>query len=304
MKEIIFTGYEGKELVCYVWDEVAQPKGVVQLVHGMTSHMGRFDDFARELNKNGYIAFGDDHRPHGKTAGLENLGKAGKHNFYENLMDEIAITAMLREKYALPVLLFAHSYGSFLAQRYLVEEGGLLDGVLLSGSAHMGRAKLAVGRLLTAVQRLFYKMEQPNNMMFNMAFKSNNKPFAGEGLDNAWLCRDADKVKLYNADPYCNFIMTHGFYYSMTRELAKAYRPRSLAKIRKDLPIYVMSGARDPLGGMGKKVVKLFETYKKHGLDVRLKIYEDARHELVGDPEKVKVIADITAFFDECIKKR
>lgn len=303
MREIEFYGFEGKKLACYVWDEVERPKAVVQLVHGMTSHMMRFDEFAQELNKYGFIAFGDDHRPHGKTAGIERLGIAGKQNFFENLQDEIAITKMLREQYKLPVLMFAHSYGSFLAQRE-IESGTVPDGIILSGSAHMGRQKLAVGRLLTAVQRLFYKMEQPNKMMFEMSFKSNNKPFADENLDNAWLCRDAAKVEKYNADPYCNFIMSHGFYHSMMRELAKAYKPQYLSKIPKNLPIYIMSGARDPLGGMGKKVRKLYATYKKYGLNVKMRLYEDVRHELIGDYEKDKIIADMVDFFNQCIENK
>lgn len=303
LKELEFIGFEGKKLACYAWDEVEQPKAVVQLVHGMTSHMARFDEFARELNKYGYIAFGDDHRPHGKTAGIERLGIAGKRNFYENLQDEIAITKMLKERYKLPVLMFAHSYGSFLAQRQ-IEYDTPLDGIILSGSAHMGRQKLAVGRLLTSVQRLFYRMAQPNKMMFNMSFKANNKPFAEENLDNAWLCRDVKKVKEYNADPYCNFIMSHGFFYSMTRELGKAYKPKNLAKISKNLPIFIMSGQRDPLGGMGEKVRKLFETYEKYSLDVKMRLYEDVRHELIGDYEKESIIADMVNFFDQCINKK
>jgi alpha-beta hydrolase superfamily lysophospholipase len=304
MREIEFISYDGKKLVCALWDEVEQPKGVVQLVHGMTSHMERFDEFARELNKHGYIAFGDDHRPHGKTAGLDRLGVAGKHNFQENLFDEIAITKMLKQRYELPIVMFAHSYGSFLAQRYLSVEGDLLDGVIMSGSAHMGRAKLFAGRLLTAAQRLCYQMEQPNKMMFEMTFKSNNKHFATENLDNVWLCRDISKVEKYNADPYCNFVMSHGFYYSMMRELPKAYRPKQLKKIDKTLPIFIMSGACDPLGGMGAKVKKLFDTYKKYGLNVKMRLYEGVRHELIGDYEKQSIVADIVGFFDKCIENK
>lgn len=298
MKKECFESYDGKKLACFLWDDVENPKGVIQILHGMTSHMRRYEELGYVLNRLGYIAFGDDHRPHGDTAGLDNLGKAGKNNFRENVLDEIEITRMLLKRFSLPVQLFAHSYGSFLAQAYLAEASDLVDGVVLSGTAHMGRARMGLGKLLTYLQRLVYKMDEPNKMMFNMTFTANNKPFVADKVDNAWLSRDLDKVAEYNSDPYCNFIVSHGFYYSMMRGLSRAYKKSALSNIRKDLPIYIMCGAQDPLGGMGKKAVKLYDAYSSIGLDVKIKLYEGARHELTSDTDKDTVIKDMAAFFD------
>lgn len=301
MKKIQFKSYDGFELSCFLWDEVKEPKGIIQILHGMTSHMKRYDELGKAWNKLGYIVFGDDHRPHGETAGIENLGKASKNNFFENVSDEIEITKMLKAKYNLPVFLFAHSYGSFLAQAYLEQEDRLLSAVILSGSAYMGRIKVFFGKILTSLQRISYRMDQPNIKMFNITFVANNKPFLEENVNNSWLCRDREAVKRYNDDPYCNFYMTHGFYYSMMRGLSKAYRKNELEKIRKDLPIFIVSGSRDPLGGMGKKVVKLFELYKKFGLDVKMKLFEGARHELTADIDRETIIRELTEFFDSKI---
>ncbi len=303
MKKETFISYDGKELACFLWDDVVNPKGVVQILHGMTSHMKRYMELGQELNRYGYIAYGDDHRPHGDTAGMDNLGKAGKNNFEENVLDEIEITKMLKSRFNLPVQLFAHSYGSFLAQSYITRQAELLDGLILSGSAHMGGAKLVFGKLLTALQRAKYRMDQPNHMLFKMTFVANNKPFLQDGIDNAWLNRDMEKVALYNDDPYCNFIMTHGFYYSMMRGLQKAYKKSALARISKALPIFMISGSRDPLGAMGRKVQKLYDAYNQLGLNVRMKLYEDARHELTSDIDKDIVIKDMVEFFDGNVKK-
>lgn len=302
MKKEVFKSFDGKEIACFVWDEVKNPKGVVQLVHGMTSHMKRYADLAETLNAHGYIAYGDDHRPHGETAGLENLGKADKNSFENSVRDEMEITKMLKERYNLPVQVFGHSYGSFLMQSYITKDGSPVDGLILSGSAHMGGLKIEMGRLLTAVQRLRYKMDEPNEMLFNMTFRANNKPFENEGIANAWLNRDKEKVALYNNDPYCNFIMSHGFYYSMMRGLHSIYTKKAMAKIPKNLPIFIMSGSLDPLGGMGKKVKKLYNAYKELGLNVKMKIYEDMRHEITSDTEKEIVLADMIEFLDGNIK--
>jgi alpha-beta hydrolase superfamily lysophospholipase len=298
MKKEVFKSYDGKELACFLWDDVKNPKGVIQIIHGMTSHMQRYTELGETLNSYGYIAYGDDHRPHGETAGLQNLGKAGKNNFEENVLDEIAITEMLKKRYNLPVQLFGHSYGSFLSQSYITKRPDLLDGLILSGSAFMGGPRLIFGKLLTGIQRLGIKMDEPNKMLFKMTFIANDKFFPSDKIANAWLNRDPEKVKLYNDDPYCNFFMTHGFYYSMMRGLQKAYKKPAMARIRKDLPIYIISGSKDPLGAMGEKVKKLYNAYLGLGLNVKMKLYEDARHELTSDPEKDTIIREMVEFFD------
>ncbi len=302
MKEILFSSFDGKKLACFLWDDVENPKGVIQLVHGLTSHTMRYDDFAKKLNRAGYIVFGDDHRMNGKTAGLENLGKAGSNNFNENVFDEIEITKMLKEKYKLPVQLFAHSYGSFLGQRFIELAGDLIDGILLSGSAYMGGKMLFWGKVITLFQRIFCKTYGPGKMFYKMTFTSNDQYFLQDNVKNAWLNRDLEKVNIYNADPYCDFIMSNGFFYALMRGLDDAYKKQNLGKIRKDLPIALMSGEKDPVGGMGVKVKALHELYRSLGLKVTMKIYKDVRHELTGDFDEQAIVADMLNFFNSNTK--
>src|SRR5690554_3752508 len=144
MREFIFTSFDNTKLNCALWERVKEPKGVIQIIHGMNSHAKRYHDFAKKLNQNGYIVFADDHRGHGKTAGEDKLGQVGKDNFNNCVKDQIEFTKTLKQKYNLPVQLFAHSYGSFLAQRCIQLAGDLIDGVILSGSAYMGGKKLVL----------------------------------------------------------------------------------------------------------------------------------------------------------------
>lgn len=46
MIEKEFLGYNDYPIRVYIWDNVDSPKGVVQIVHGMAEHAGRYDDFA------------------------------------------------------------------------------------------------------------------------------------------------------------------------------------------------------------------------------------------------------------------
>ena len=300
MREFSLTAIDNTKLYYILWDEVKEPKGVIQIIHGMNSHTRRYDDFAKILNQNGYIAFADDHRGHGKTAGKDKLGQVGKDNFMNCVLDQLEFTKMLKEKYNLPVQLFAHSYGSFLAQRYIQLGGDLIDGVILSGSAHMGGIKLPLGKILTALQSWFFDLNKKDKLLYKMTYKSNNKPFREDNIENAWICRDLEKVRKFNQDPMCNYVVSIGFYYSMMRGLSDCYKKQNLQKIPKDLPIFIISGALDPVGGMGKKVYKLYELYKALGLkDLSIKIYENVRHELVGDPEQEKIIPQILEFYNK-----
>ena len=56
-----YDAEDNKKIHTYVWDETVNPKGVVQILHGMAEHGGRYADFAAFLNKNGFIVYADDH---------------------------------------------------------------------------------------------------------------------------------------------------------------------------------------------------------------------------------------------------
>lgn len=299
MENIKLKSFDGFTLNCYLWDNVKNPKGAVQIIHGMTSHGGRFSDFGNLLNKEGYIAFADDHRAQGQTVKSEDLGRADRKNFENGVKDQLFITSMLKEKYCLPVFLCAHSYGSFLAQRYIEHDSGI-SGAVLTGSALMDR--LTIGRALTAVQCLLFGDKNPDNLLFNMTFRKNND-FFKEG-NNAWLSRDSKAVAEYNNDPLCRYVMSNGFYYSLMKGLKKAYSDKELKKIDKNLPIYIMSGDKDAVGGMGQKVTKLYELYNKYGLNVKLKLYKDARHELINDFDKEIIIKEILEFYNSNLEGR
>lgn len=157
---------------------------------------------------------------------------------------------------------------------------------------------LFLGKALTFFQRMFRGTYTPGNMFYKMTFTSNDQYFLQDNIKNAWLNRDLEKVKIYNADPLCDFIMSNGFFYALMRGLSDAYKPRNLDKIRKDLPIALMSGEKDPVGGMSQKVIALNELYKSLGLNVSMKLYKDVRHELTADFDKVAIVGDMLSFFD------
>ena len=291
MKKEIFKSFDGTELVCQLWDEVEAPKGVVQLSHGMAEHIERYDAFAQYLNKNGFIVFGDNHRAHGETAG-DHVGYQDGNIFEDTAQDLIAITKMLKDKYNLPVVLIGHSYGSFLSQRYL-ELNGDAVGVILSGSAKMSGLLPAVGKMLANMIYTEANAKEPATTMDKMSFGSYNKPFAQDG-EFAWLSRDLENNKKYVADPLCGTVMSNAFFKYFMDGLANMYKKENLAHIKKEAKIRIFSGAKDPVGSAGKSTTALYNMYKQLGVaDVEIKLYTDARHEILNEINKEEVYKDM-----------
>ena len=148
------------------------------------------------------------------------------------------------------------------------------------------------------VNRLFGEKKKAN-LNRKMSFGPYNNAFKEEKKENAWLTRDDVRREAYNADPMCNYTMSIGFYTSFFSALSKLYSPEALSGISKDLPVFIISGDRDPVGGMGKLINRLYEVYKDNGLShVEVKLYPEARHELLNELCREEVMGDVLTFYD------
>ena len=303
----VIHGNDDYEVAMSIWVPDGEAKGIVQIFHGMVEHIDRYDDFAKYLNSKGYIVAGDDHRGHGRTAKKEYLGQVPfGHTYFDTIDDEKIITAFLKEKYPnLPVFVFAHSYGSFLGQGYIQQNSKEIDGCILSGSAKMDGPEVGIAKSVSAMQYKLCGRDKPANLIKNLTFGQYEKPFKKEKRVNAWLNRDVEECEKYNNDPYCNYTMSIAFYKNFFDGLSKIYEDERLAAIDKKLPIFIVSGDKDPVGKMGKAVSKLYDMYKGIGIEnVQIKLYEQARHEIVNELNKADVYDDVSAWLDAIIEAK
>lgn len=299
MKEMTFEGYKNYPVHLYVWDEVENPKAVVQLVHGMVEYLARYDEFAKYLNANGFIVLGDDHRAHGKTAGKQNLGIAPEEDCYWDTIEDLKlINKFAKEKYGLPIYIFGHSYGSFLTQGFLQQASDSVQGAILSGSAFKNGIDSKIGRMIANVQCAFCGKDKRANFIKKMSFDAFDKEFS-PSVSFAWGNRDNAEREKYLNDEMCVFVCSLGFYKSLFNALKVICKDKNLDKIRKDLPIYIISGDCDPVGKYGEDVKKLYDKYKKIGIkNVDMKLYEGARHEILNEINKKEVYGDVLAFLN------
>ena len=281
--------FDGKEIHTYLWDQVENPIGVVQICHGLGEHCGRYRDFAEFLNKNGFIVFGDDHRGHGLTDNAS--GDCGEDAAGDTVKDLLFFHAYLRKTYpGLPMIFFGHSYGSTLAQRFieLVPE---LDVCVMTGVTGMPHALASfMAAVMAGVNALAGKKS------FSADSSSMDKKFEDRDVGCAWLTRDKDVRRAYIGDPLCGGPTTLRFSYSMIKVMRDLSKAANVEKIAGTLPIGIFCGQEDSAGGFGSGPKTVYERLRGHGKQVSLKLYPGARHEVLNELNKDEVYGDILNF--------
>lgn len=293
MNTVVLAARDGTQLVCSLWDDVRCPIGVVQIIHGMDEHVSRYDRFARYMNQNGYIVFGDDHRAHGRTAGApQNIGKTGNTPdlFMAIVSDELAILKYLKNKYDLPVLVFGHSYGSFITQRLMQETNLAAAGVCLSGSAKYPHGMLRIAAATAWIGEHMFGRDAPARAI--ELFMPIRRAHAGK-----YLTRDQHQIALRNADPMRARHFSYGFYYSLFRNLLQL-----TGTADRKIPLLIISGSRDIVSQNSRLAMSLYRTYRAQNLNhLTIIIYPDARHELLMDTNYADVQRDVLEFFNNVL---
>lgn len=226
MKEFKLKSFDNAEIYCRLWDDVKDPKGVIQLVHGMSEYAGRYDEFARYLNSRGYIVFGDDHRAHGLTETDQNRGKHPGNIFKKTLNDELFFREWLKSQYDLPVFLMGHSYGSFLSQAF-AQEGTDVKAIALIGSGHM-RSLFTFGKIVVAPIFLVARNWRPRIVNW---VSDNFQKFKGDEGKLQWANSVRARREDVLADPLAHQNMSVGFDYYMMKETSKLYTKKAQAKL-------------------------------------------------------------------------
>jgi alpha-beta hydrolase superfamily lysophospholipase len=287
----------------------ANPRAVIQIAHGMAEHSARYDDFARFLTRSGFIVCMNDHAGHGPHAdGQGTLGYFADKNGPEHIIRDMhtlfdaacgqdLLPAPLKGVFpSLPKFLLGHSMGSFLSRMYITRYGDELAGCILSGT--MGNnAALAAGKALAVLQVKVKGPKSPGILLSKVAFGSYNKRIEKPVSGNAWLCSDDDVCRKYDDDPYCGFPFTALGFVDLFTIMQEISAPGWAASVPKTLPIYIFSGAEDPVGAYGKGPAEVYDRLKRTGHeDLTLKIYPGGRHEMLNESNKTEVYEDILAW--------
>ena len=286
--DFTFLSSDGKTRlhgISWVPEDTA-PVAVLQLVHGVAEHIDRYDDFARFLNGHGVIVVGHDHLGHGKS-----LPEGGTPVYFGDgctwdtpVNDIYVLHTRLKEQYPqLPLLLMGHSMGSFLSRTYLVRYPGTVRAAVLMGTGWQKRAVLDGG---LALADLLARRDPAatNDMVNELAFGAYNKTFKPNRTAYDWLSLDQENVDAYIADPMCGHDATVGLFREMLRGIRFNQRRENLRRMDGSIPVLLISGEDDPVGGMGEGVRRTYQAFRDAGVaDCTLKLYPKLRHELLNE---------------------
>ncbi|HJK89698.1 MAG TPA: alpha/beta hydrolase [Polyangiaceae bacterium LLY-WYZ-15_(1-7)] len=296
MEELRFETPDGVRLAGYRWDPEGDPVAVLQITHGISEHARRYAPVAERFAAEGWVVYAHDHRGHGGSIPEGGVpGHMADSDGWERATEDLhRIHREIRLRHpGLPVVLLAHSGGSFMAQRLLAQYPDDFDLVALSGSNGKPPPIAAAGRLVTRLERWRRGKDASSPLIQKLSFGGFNDGFEGR-TEFDWLSSDPAAVDAYVDDPLCGFPLSTQTWTDMLDALPELTKPRQLARIPKDKPIYVFGGDRDPVGDQGAGLRRLVDAYKRAGLqDVTLKLYPGGRHEMLNESNKDEVIGDL-----------
>lgn len=283
------------------------PKAVVQIAHGIAEYIDRYDPFMTFLAQNGYVAVGNDHLGHGKSAKLmEERGIFSEKNGWNYVVEDMkALRGRVREEYHdIPYIFFGHSMGSFLTRTYLIRFPDQYDAAILSGTGHQSPLLVNAGFLAADLITKIKGPRSSGQALNDMAFGSYCEKIDQPRTPFDWLSRDPNNVDRYIADPLCGFICKSSLYRDMMGGLKFLTNQHNIDKMNKEAPIYFMSGAEDPVGDYGAGVEKAYKAFCSAGLhDVSIRLYPGGRHEMLNEINRDEVMQDILNWLNDRVSK-
>lgn len=267
-----------------------KPTAHVHIIHGMAEHIARYEEFIRFLTNRGFIVSGHDQRGHGRTAernGVEGFF-AEEDGFNRVVQDVNEVISVIQQQIdELPLVLFGHSMGSFVARRYIQLHSDKVSRAVFSGTGGNPGVAGKLGILLATLNGKLNGKDEKSKAIGSLVFGPFIKDFKDEGSAFAWLSRDSSEVAKYEADPMSGFISTNQFFADLFKGMLLINKKEEIAKIRRDLPILLISGSNDPVGHNGKDLFAAAAQYKKAGIqEVKVFLGEEARHELLHEVDK------------------
>ncbi len=283
--EFRIAGSDGWDLFAYHGEPEGTPRAVVHILAGVGDHVrrGGFQRLAGALLAAGFAVSAHDHRSEGgSVASLDAQGQTGPDGWNRLVADIGVLISAAHDRHpGVPVVLFAHSLGSFASQQWILDHSADIAGLALSGTA--------------AVDILAANLE-PGSPPSLEAF---NAPWAPGRTGFEWLTRDEHEVDLYVADPQCGYTLDDEAMVAMLAGGSVAADPERLARVRKDLPIHLAVGDQDPVNAGLALVTALEGRYADAGLtDVTVTAWPGARHEILNETNRDEVVADIVAFVE------
>lgn len=282
------------------WQPDGQIRGVLQISHGMVEHLERYNEFAEYLAAQGYAVIGHDHLGHGGS-----VGEHAEYGFFaeENgdrflLQDMHRVTVLAKRLYPdKPVFLLGHSMGSFLLRRYMTIYGKEISGAIICGTGNITVSQARLALMLSSVSAKLFGKRHHSKLIDLLALGQYALQYGNPLRPGSWLSKNEESVRAYAADPRCGFCFTVGAYRDFFRVLMALAKEKNFDRIPRDLPVFMISGMEDPLGGYTRAVLSVYNRFVAMGMkDIDIMFYPEDRHEILQETDRDLVFGDVLAW--------
>ena len=281
----------------------AKPKGIIQITHGMEEHSGRYADFADYLAGKGFVVCAADMLGHGLSVTdpekLSCIPCDGGADILIEDAHELYKTVASRYAQQTPYFMFGHSMGSYLMRAYAARYGKEIAGLVLCGAGQQSKSLSFLGNRLARFIAGSKGEDYRSPLLRSLGTGAFAKSIENPRTQFDWLSTDEAVVDQYIADELCGVAFSAGAYTTLTQITGEVASASCVTAVPKSLPIYFVAGSLDPVGDKGAGVKKAAEQLRLAGVErVDVKLYEGMRHEILNEPGKDEVYADIASWIE------
>ncbi|TIO78139.1 MAG: alpha/beta hydrolase [Mesorhizobium sp.] len=296
----------GADLNLYVKHAGGNPRAVVQINHGLAEHAARYARFADFLGDRGFDVYAHDHRGHGATKAPDApLGRfADVDGIAKVIADVGAVHDLIAAEHPrLPVIVFGHSLGASIALNFVLRHSWRIHAAAIwNGNFSQGLlGQLALGIL--GWERMRLGSDVPSRLLPRLTFQAWGKAVPNHRTLFDWLSRDPVEVDKYVADPLCGWDASISMWRDVVGMAQHAGKDSSFTGVRRDLPVNLVGGEKDPASDYGKAVSHLARRMDRMGFsNLVSKVYADTRHESLNEVNRDVVMNDFVAWADSVLK--
>jgi len=269
--ESVFKAKDGTSIYEQTWRPEAgsSDRAAFVIVHGLKDHGGRYAELAAHLTAKGLTVHAADLRGHGRSEGERVWVEK-----FDDYVDDLAAYVALVQKREAPktIIVFGHSMGGAIVSLYYLRDKPPVAGIVLSGAA----LKAAVSGV-----KIF-----GTNIIAGIAPRA-----AVFQLDLKDFSRDPKVVEECSRDP---LVFQPAASAHTAHELLGAMKPIEANLDSFRVPMLLMHGSADVVTDPeGTRAL-----YEHSKATSSLRIYDGLFHDILHEPERARVLADIEAFVD------
>ncbi len=278
-------------------------RAVVQINHGLAEHAARYGRFADRLADSGIATFAHDHRGHGGTRAPDAPPRmfSREADGARKVVDDVVAVHdhIAREMPDVPVVVFGHSMGGLVALNFLFRHSDRVAAAAVWNANFSAGLAGRAAQAILAWEKFRLGSDVPSRILPKLTFQAWAKQVPDRRTEFDWLSRDPAEVDKYVADPLCGWDASVSMWRDVFALIFAGADDRNFSGIRRDLPVMLVGGEKDPATDGGKATKNLARRMEAMGFsNLTSTVYAGTRHESLNEVNRDQVMADFVRWVE------